>query len=52
MLTEKYKMQFWDAMLAATMMENNVSTIYTEDEIFGKIEGINAINPFNKNIKR
>ncbi len=37
---------FWDAMLAATMLENGIGTIYTEDASFGKIEGIKAVNPF------
>lgn len=37
---------FWDAMLAATMLENGIDTIYTEDDGFGKIEGIKAVNPF------
>ena len=39
-------LQFWDAVLAATMIENDVKTIYTEDAAFGKIEGIKAVNPF------
>ncbi len=39
-------LHFWDAMLAATMKENSIDTIYTEDADFGKIEGIKAINPF------
>ncbi len=42
----KHNMEFWDAMLAATMLENGVSTIYTEDAAFGKIAGIKAVNPF------
>lgn len=37
---------FWDAMLAATMLENSIDTIYTEDAAFGKIAGIKAVNPF------
>lgn len=38
---------FWDALVAETMLENNVYTIYTENEKdFNKIRGIKAINPF------
>ena len=37
---------FWDAVLVATMKENVIETIYTEDAAFGKIEGIKALNPF------
>lgn len=37
---------FWDAMIVATMKENDIDTIYTEDASFGKIEGIKAVNPF------
>ncbi len=37
---------FWDNLIAATMKENNVFTIYTENtKDFEKIEGIKAINP-------
>ena len=45
-LAEKQNMEFWDAMLLATMLGNDVKTIYTEDAAFGKIEGIKAVNPF------
>ena len=39
---------YWDALLAATMLENNVFTIYTENEKdFRQIPGINVINPFD-----
>lgn len=37
---------FWDAMIIATMKENDIDIIYTEDAGFGKIEGIKAVNPF------
>lgn len=39
-------LQFWDAMLAATMLENSIDTIYTEDAGFGKVPGIKTVNPF------
>jgi len=38
---------YWDALLAATMRENNIFSIYTEnDNDFKKIPWIKIINPF------
>ena len=49
LLHERYRIHFWDALLVATMQENHLSIIYTEDtKDFEKIPGINAINPFDK----
>ncbi len=45
-LVSMHKLEFWDAVLVATMKENSIETIYTEDAAFGKIEGIKAVNPF------
>ena len=45
-LSAASKLKFWDAVLVATMKENAIETIYTEDAAFGKIEGIKAVNPF------
>ncbi len=45
-LQVNYGIHFWDALLVATMQENHIRTIYTEDlKDFQKIPGINAINP-------
>ncbi len=41
-----FKIGFWDAVLAATMLENGIDTIYTEDNGFGKVPGIKVMNPF------
>lgn len=41
-----YSLHFWDALLAATMKQHTIGTIYTEDAHFTKIPGITAINPF------
>ncbi len=41
---------FFDALIAATMNENGITTIYTEDKGFEKIAGITVINPFAKTI--
>jgi len=37
---------FWDAMIAATMLENGIGHIYTENTKDFQIPGIKAINPF------
>jgi len=43
------KIHFWDALLIATMLENDVYTIYTENEKdFGKVKQISVVNPFKK----
>jgi predicted nucleic acid-binding protein len=47
-IKRKYSLHFWDALLAATMKQYNISTIYTEDSHIKKIPGITAIDPFTK----
>ena len=42
------KVQFWDAMIAAVMLENNIHKIITEDQGFAQIPGIVVKNPFVK----
>jgi predicted nucleic acid-binding protein len=44
-LGRRYSLHFWDALIAATMRENRISVIYTEDAHFGKVPGLSAINP-------
>ncbi len=47
-ISTKYGTHYWDALLAATMRENNVFSIYTEnDNDFEKIPWIKIINPFD-----
>lgn len=41
----EYDIHYWDALLAATMRENNVFSIYSEDDDFEKIPWLKAINP-------
>lgn len=42
-----YKISFWDALIVATMEENSIDTIITENEKdFKKITWIKVINPF------
>ena len=45
-LSAASKLEFWDATLLATMKENSIDTIYTEDEGFNRVNGVKAINPF------
>lgn len=45
-ISKEYGIHYWDAQLAATMRENNVFWVYTEnDDDFGKIPWLNTINP-------
>ncbi len=46
-LHKKTKKHFWDCLIAATMLENGISHIFTENvNDFVGIEGIKVINPF------
>jgi predicted nucleic acid-binding protein len=48
-LAALYKIPFWDALIAAVMLENNILTIYTENEKdFARIPGIKVVNPFKQ----
>jgi predicted nucleic acid-binding protein len=43
----KYGKHYWDTLLTTTMLENGITTIYTENtKDFEKIPHIKAINPF------
>jgi len=45
-INKRYKIHYWDALLIATMRENNVFCIYTENESdFKKIRWLDVINP-------
>lgn len=44
-----YKIPFWDALIVATMEENSIDTIITENEKdFKKAKWVKTINPFKK----
>jgi len=46
-ISRQYRLHFFDALLAATMQENGIEEILTENvEDFSKIPWINAKNPF------
>ncbi|HEX54896.1 MAG TPA: PIN domain-containing protein [Candidatus Altiarchaeales archaeon] len=45
-INKRYKIHYWDALLAATMRENDIFSIYTENESdFKKIRWLDVINP-------
>jgi predicted nucleic acid-binding protein len=44
----QHHLHFWDAVIAATMLENNIHEIYTEEESFNHVPGITAVNPFKE----
>lgn len=44
---KNFKIPFWDALIIATMKENNIPNIYTENIKDFKFEGIKVINPLN-----
>lgn len=47
-LKQLSKTSYWDCLIAATMKEHGITTIYTEDSEFEKIPGITVVNPFEK----
>ncbi|NAS88571.1 PIN domain nuclease [ANME-1 cluster archaeon AG-394-G21] len=47
-LNRVYKVHYWDALIAATMRENKIFRIYTEDGDFKNIPWLNVINPLER----
>jgi len=49
-LSEKYKLQFWDSLIIAFSLENNIPILLTEDKTYTEItlngKVIKLINPF------
>lgn len=45
-ICNKYDIHYWDALLAATMRENKVFCIYTEDNDFDNVPWLKVVNPF------
>ena len=45
-ISEEYKMSFWDSLIAATMIENGILSIYTENSKDFEIPSLNVVNPF------
>ena len=44
-IAEEFKTSFWDSLLAATMRENGIFNIYTENVNDFKMPWIKAVNP-------
>ena len=44
-IAKEFKISFWDSLLAATMRENGIFNIYTENVNDFKIPWIKAVNP-------
>ncbi|MFA5268032.1 MAG: PIN domain-containing protein [Methanoregula sp.] len=45
-IRKKYSLHFWDALLAATMKQHHIGTIYTGDAHFSRVPWITVIDPF------
>lgn len=41
-----HAIHFWDALIIATMLEHNITTVYSEDRQLAKVPLVNVINPF------
>ncbi len=47
-LSIKYGIHYWDALLCATMKQNGITSIYTENvKDFEKVQWITAVNPMD-----
>jgi predicted nucleic acid-binding protein len=44
-LRERHGVHFWDALLAATMLEHGIDTAYSEDAHLSRVPGITVVNP-------
>ena len=52
-LVKLHRLPFWDALIAACMIEHEVSVIVTENERdFKRLPGITVINPFKERVRR
>lgn len=45
-ISRVHGIHFWDALLVATMQEQGIDTIWSEDSHFSKIPGLTVKNPF------
>ncbi len=46
-ISDQYNISIWDALIVATMKEQNIYTIYTENEAdFRKVPLLKVVNPF------
>lgn len=44
-IKKRCSLHFWDALLVATMEENRIHAIYTEDRHFDRVPGLTVIDP-------
>lgn len=52
-LVRERRAPFWDALIAACMLENGIEIIVTENERdFKRISGITVVNPFKPSSKK
>ena len=52
-LVKLHRLPFWDALIAACMLENEIHTVVTENERdFKRIPGITVVNPFKERVRR
>jgi len=42
-----YTINFWDALIIATMLEHGITSIYSEDRLMSKVPIVQVINPFD-----
>ncbi len=47
-ISEEHNMPYWDSLLAATMRQNGIVNIYTENTKDFKMPWLNVVNPFEK----
>lgn len=47
-ISDGHDMSYWDSLLAATMKQNGILNLYTENVKDFKVPWINAVNPFEK----
>ncbi len=47
-ISDEHNMSYWDSLLAATMRQNGVFNIYTENVQDFKVRWLNAVNPFSE----
>ena len=51
-ISEQHSMSYWDSLLAATMKQNSILNIYTENIKDFKVPWLNVVDPFEKKPKK
>ena len=47
-IRESYRVHFWDALLAATMLEHGIDSLCSEDTHLSRVPGIAVVNPYSE----